>query len=96
MPEKVVNLFSLFLRSAVPLETCTHPDQVIKRKLKSVVNQNLYFSFLQYLGRWYEYSKYFALFEIFGTCTNAVYTDQTPEGSANIVIGVHNMGIDRM
>ena len=75
---------------------CYHPDQVIKRKRKSVVNQNLYFSFLQYLGRWYEYSKYFALFEIFGTCTNAVYTDQTPEGSANIVIGVHNMGIDRM
>ena len=51
---------------------------------------------LQYFGRWYEYSKYFAIFELFGTCTNAVYSNQTPPSSNNLVIGVHNMGTNRL
>ena len=32
------------------------------------------FSF-QYLGRWYEYSNYFALFQLFGDCVTADYSD---------------------
>ena len=41
-----------------------------------------------YLGRWYEYSKYFTFFEIGLKCIQAVYTDA---GSGNI--GVNNRGI---
>merc|ERR1712142_398496 len=47
----------------------------------------------KYLGRWYEYSKYFAIFELFGTCTNAIYSDATTK-EGDLVIGVHNMGIN--
>jgi len=49
----------------------------------------------KYLGRWYEYSKYFAIFELFGTCTNAIYSDASTE-EGGVKIGVHNMGINKM
>ncbi|XP_059481760.1 apolipoprotein D-like [Neocloeon triangulifer] len=38
-----------------------------------------------YLGDWYEYKKYFAIFQLGGTCTIAKYTDK-----GNGVIGVIN------
>jgi len=48
----------------------------------------------KYLGRWYEYAKYFAIFELFGTCTNAIYSDASTED--RFIIGVDNKGINRV
>jgi len=49
----------------------------------------------KYLGRWYEYSRYFAIFEVFGTCTTAIYSDASTE-EGGLQIGVHNMGISKL
>ena len=48
----------------------------------------------QYLGRWYEYSNYFAIFQLFGICVTADYTDESSAG--RVQIGVLNRGINRM
>ena len=53
--------------------------------------------FFQYLGLWYEYSNYFAIFQAFQDCVTAFYTDETPSSSYSGVtpalkIGVLNRG----
>ena len=37
----------------------------------------LLFRFLQYMGRWYEYERYFTVFEIGSKCVSADYTLQS-------------------
>jgi len=47
----------------------------------------------KYTGRWFEYSRYFAIFELFGKCAVADYTDLSPpEGAPKI--GVLNRGVN--
>ena len=53
--------------------------------------------FSQYLGQWYEYSNYFAIFQAFQDCVTALYTDETPSSSYGgrapaPKIGVNNKG----
>ena len=47
----------------------------------------------QYTGLWYEYSNYFAFFQLFGKCVTAEYTLQSSYGN-NIKIGVINRSIN--
>jgi hypothetical protein len=42
---------------------------------------NTQIQYLQYLGLWYEYSNYFAIFQAFQDCVSALYTDETPTSS---------------
>jgi len=42
----------------------------------------------KYLGKWYEYSNYFAVFQLFGKCVVAEYTDKSD--GAVVKIGVKN------
>lgn len=46
---------------------------------------------LQYLNKWYEAEKYFAVFELGGKCITATYSDKT-----NGVVGVFNKQINVM
>jgi len=39
------------------------------------------FQLERYLGLWYEYSNYFAIFQAFQDCVTAFYTDETPSSS---------------
>jgi len=39
------------------------------------------FDINRYLGLWYEYSNYFAIFQAFQDCVTAFYTDETPSSS---------------
>jgi len=51
------------------------------------------FDVSKYTGRWFEYSRYFAIFELFGKCAIADYTDLSPpEGPPKI--GVLNRGVN--
>lgn len=54
------------------------------------------FQLERYLGVWYEYSNYFAIFQAFQDCVTAFYTDETPSSSYNgqpaPIIGVLNRG----
>ena len=49
----------------------------------------------QYAGLWYEYSNYFAFFQLFGKCVTAQYTILPSYGN-NIKIGVINRSINEM
>eukprot|EP00094_Tigriopus_californicus_P008403 TCALIF_08097-PA protein Name:"Similar to APOD Apolipoprotein D (Cavia porcellus)" AED:0.13 eAED:0.13 QI:0/0.8/0.66/0.83/1/1/6/104/215 len=46
----------------------------------------------RYLGKWYEYSNYFFIFQLFGKCVTAKYTDQSNYKSQRI--GVLNESIN--
>jgi len=47
----------------------------------------------KYLGRWFEYSNYFAIFQLFGKCVTADYTDPSPAGGPP-KIGVVNKSVN--
>jgi len=49
----------------------------------------------KYLGKWYEYSRLFVVFQVLGTCTVAVYSDATTEEGV-FRVGVHNMDINKL
>jgi len=40
----------------------------------------------RYLGRWYEYSNYFAIFQLFGDCVTADYSDVSSGGQTKIKV----------
>merc|ERR1711962_457469 len=40
----------------------------------------------RYLGRWYEYSNYFAIFQLFGVCVSADYSDVSSGGQTKIKV----------
>merc|ERR1712038_2057343 len=54
------------------------------------VKQN--FDLQRYLGRWYEYSNYFAIFQSFGDCVTADYTDSTPRLFQGTISGIFGPG----
>jgi len=52
------------------------------------------FDVQKYTGRWFEYSRYFAIFELFGKCAVADYTDVSPPPPGPPKIGVLNRGVN--
>ncbi|XP_064619210.1 apolipoprotein D-like [Lineus longissimus] len=80
---------SVVLLSVLALVACTQaqvpsfgacPDLPVKTN----------FNAKKYTGIWYEYERYFAIFELFGTCTYANYTLK-PNGRIDVV----NTGVNR-
>merc|ERR1711915_242952 len=51
------------------------------------------FDTAQYLGEWYEYSNYFAIFQLFSDCVKANYTDISTSDETKIK--VVNSGVNR-
>lgn len=56
-----------------------------KKKLGAFI-RFLYFFFSQYLGRWYEYANYFAIFQLFGKCVTATYSNTVIDGKPAIKV----------
>merc|ERR1712223_1563418 len=48
----------------------------------------------KYLGQWYEYARFSMVWELFGDCSAAMYTDQSEDGK--FILGVNNTGINSL
>ena len=81
-----------------PFPTVKQFDPQRVRILKFILWKLLLTSFFQYSGRWFEYSNYFAFFQLFGKCVTANYRvlPSNPLYGNNVEIEVINKAINSM
>ena len=81
-----------------PFPTVKQFDPQRVRILKVLFWKLFLMSFFQYSGRWFEYSNYFAFFQLFGKCVTANYRvlPSNPLYGNNVEIEVINKAINSM